>query len=142
MIEGGRFPRAKVMNQTMIDQYLMKGLVNLVEHQAGEYLIGQAARAGAWPTGVNLSDTRVSGGTRNNVPFGIFPYGRTLVTVKKKYGWFHMYLLEQVVIFGWDVSGDGVRMKCLKQALNLVAERRMGGGKDPLRALRKAAEGA
>jgi hypothetical protein len=33
-------------------------------------------------------------------------------------------------------------MKCLKQALNLVAERRMGGGKDPLRALRKAAEGA
>lgn len=142
MVEGGRFPRAKVMNQTMIDQYLMKGVVNLVEHQAGEYVLRQAARAGLWPTGVNLSTTRVNGGVPNNVPFGAFPYSRTILTVKKRLGWFHGYVVEQVICFGWDVSRNEFRIGCLKQALNCIAERRMGGGKDPLQALRRAAEGA
>ena len=35
------YPRAKVMNQTMIDQYLMYGMLDLAQHRAGEYLLGE-----------------------------------------------------------------------------------------------------
>jgi hypothetical protein len=141
MIEGGQIPRAKVMNQMLIDHWLMHGEINLVEHQAGEYLLGQAARAGVWPTGVDLSGTRVQGSVGNYIPANAFPFGRTLILVKKKYGWFHSYLVREVVCFGWDVSKNEFRMDCVKQALNWIAKRRMGGGKDPLRILRTAAEG-
>ena len=46
MIEGGTVPRARVMDQTLIDRYLIDGLLTLQEHQAGEYLLSQAAKAG------------------------------------------------------------------------------------------------
>ena len=66
MIEGGMIPRAKVMDQTLIDRYLMKGLIDLTQHQAGEYLLRQACLAKLWATGVDLSGTRVNGGRKRN----------------------------------------------------------------------------
>ena len=125
----------------MIDRYLMKGLLNLVEHQAGEYLLGQASRAAIWPTGANLSSTRVQHSTGGHDLLRGLPFGRTLSAVKKNFGWFHMYVVHQVVCFDWDVSRDEFRLKCLKDGLTCIAEQRMGGGRDPLRTLRKAAEG-
>ena len=138
MIEGGLVPRARVMNQHMIDQYLMDGKINFGQHMAGEYLLGQAARAGVWPTGVNLSETRVTGAIGNFVPFGAFPFGRTLVTVRKRYGDFHAYLVCEVVVHDWDVSKSTSRMGCLRESLDWISERRMGGGRDPVRLLRRA----
>ena len=37
MIEGGTVPRAKVMDGTVVDRYLMDGLINLQQHMACEY---------------------------------------------------------------------------------------------------------
>ena len=141
MVEGGSFPRSRVMNQMLIDEYLMRQHINLVQHQAGEHLLGQAQRAGIWATGVNLSGTRVTGSRNDFIPFGAFPYGRTIEAIKKKYGWFHQYLVQQVVCFGWDISKDEFRLNCLHEGLDCIAERQLGGGRDPLRALRRAAEG-
>jgi len=42
MIEGGKIPRARLMTQIMIDKYLMRGIIDLIQHQAGEYLYRQA----------------------------------------------------------------------------------------------------
>jgi hypothetical protein len=137
MIEGGMVPRARVMDQTMIDKYLMQGRINLAQHQAGEYLLRQAATARLWPTGVNLSDTRTSGGRRNFVPFGVFPYGRTLVKIKKRYGWFHAYLVGEVVVHDWDVSGDTYKMQCLLEGLDWISQRGIWNS-DPLGPLKKA----
>lgn len=138
MIEGGMIPRARVMDQTMIDRYLMHGLIDLAQHQAGELLLRQAATARLWPTGVDLSDTRTTGGKRNFVPFGVFPYGRTLVRVKKRYGWFHAYLVGEVVVHDWDVSENEYRMQCLKEALDWIARRGGSHSGDLLGPLRKA----
>jgi hypothetical protein len=140
MIEGGMFPRAKVMNQTMIDQYLMYGLLNLAQHRAGEYLLGQAARSGSWPTGVNLSGTHVDGGKKDWSPKSSFGFMRTVKTVEKRYGWFHAWLVVEVVIRDWDVSKFPMRMTCLKQALDWIVEKRMRGSSDPMKRLRIAAK--
>ena len=50
MVEGGTMPRAKVMDQNLIDRYLMDGLLTLGEHQAGEYVLSQAMKAGILPS--------------------------------------------------------------------------------------------
>ncbi len=122
MIEGGQIPRARVMSQIMIDRYLMRGLVNLVQHQAGEYLYRQAGHAGIWPTGVNWKDG-VSGGLHNYVPFGAFPYGRTLSLVERTLGWLHSHVVSGVVCQDWDVSEDELKMRCLLESLDLIADR-------------------
>jgi hypothetical protein len=140
MIEGGMFPRSRVMNQHMIDQYLMHGTLNLAQHKAGEYLLQQAAQSGMWPTGVNLSGIHVDGGKKDWSPRNSFGFVRTLKVIEKKYGWFHSWLVVEVVVRDWDVSKFPMRMTCLKQALDWIMERRMRGGSDPVERLRIAAK--
>lgn len=136
MVEPGNIPRARVMDQHIIDRFLMLGLLSLAQHRAGEYLLKQAADAGMWATGVDLSKTRVTGGKANNVPFRIFPYGRTIALVRRRFGDFHVYVVEEVVCHDWDVSGDEYRMKCLREGLDWISERRMMV--EPLQKLRRA----
>ena len=107
MVTGGQIPRAKVMDQTRIDGYLMRGLLNLTQPRAGEVLLGQAAKAGAWPTGVNWGGS--GGGSGNYVPVAGFSFGGTLAAVQDKYGWFHSYVVKEVVIHDWDVSASDFR---------------------------------
>jgi len=127
MVEGGNVPRAKVMDQMIFDRYLMTGQINLHQHRAAEYLLGQAAKAGIWAKGTNLQGT---GGDKkkDHVPFGMFPLGRTLAIVRKRYGYFHVYLVQEVVCFGWDVSQDEGKMNILREALDWIADRRMSNG--------------
>lgn len=139
MIEGGRYPRAKVMNQHMIDQYLMRGYLNLPQHKAGEYLLGQAAKAGVWASTANMSGTKVQGKKNDFTPSDAFGFIRSIRAVYKRYGWFHSWLVVEVVVRDWDVSDSSMRMICLREALDWIAERRMGGVPDPLRMLKKAA---
>lgn len=136
MVEGGKFPRARVMDQTMIDRYLMRGILNLSQHRAGEMLLGQAAKAGAWPTGANWAGAG-GGGQHDYVPSAGFSFGGTLACVRDKYGFFHAYVVKEVVIHDWDVSGDDFRMGVLKQGLDWIGFRRMGAGVDRLKSLRK-----
>jgi len=132
MIEGGNVPRARVMTQIIIDKYLMRGLIDLIQHQAGEYLYRQAGKAGIWPTGANWKGT--GKGVGNYVPFGAFPYGRTLSLVDRELTWFHSYLVAQVVCQDFDVSEHKLRMKCLLEALDLIAARKL---RSPVRRFKK-----
>jgi len=136
MVEGGKVPRARVMDQTMIDRYLMRGVLNLQQHRAGEYLLLQAARGQAWPTGVDWSSVGSTGGKKDYVPSGGFAFGGTLACVEDKYGFLHAYVVKTVVLHDWDVEGDGLLMGCLKRGLDWVAVRRMGGAGGPLAALK------
>ncbi len=126
MIEGGAIPRARVMDQVMIDRYLMRGLLNLTQHRAGEFLMQQAARAGAWATGCDWSKPGGvgAGGSRGHV--GSLAYGGTLAAVQDKLGWFHMWICREVVIHDYDASKSDFRMDCLRQGLDWIAHRRMG----------------
>ncbi len=126
-IEGGTIPRAQVMDQHLIDRYLMHGLLDKAQHRAGEYLLKQASRAGVWPTGVDLSGSGSHDGLHNYVPFGAFPFGRTIVIVKRRYGDFHAYIVREVVCHEYDISHDDYRMDCLREGLDVIDQRRLRG---------------
>lgn len=136
MIEGGLVPRAKVMDQVLIDAYLMRGLLSLKEHRAGEYLLGQAAKANMWAKGANLLGAG-GGVKKSTVPMGVFPFGRTLVMVKQRWGPYCAYVVKRVVCDNWDVAEKEYDMACLKRGLSHIADVRMGWSSNPLRYLIK-----
>jgi hypothetical protein len=63
-------------------------------------------------------------------------YGRTLDVIEKRYGPYCKYLVEEVVLHNWDVSGDAKKMGVLKEGLDWLSNRRLSGGRNPLRTLR------
>lgn len=136
MVTGGAVPTARVMDQHIVDRYLINGLITLSQHRAAEYLLDQAATAGMWATGIDLSKTRVQSGKPNNVPFRIFPFGRTIAMVRKRFGDFHAYLVQEVVCHDWDIQQKDEMMGCLRESLDWIAERRMTYV--PIRRLQKA----
>jgi hypothetical protein len=136
MVEGGTMPRAKVMDQTLIDRYLMNGLLTLGEHQAGEYLLNQAMKAGIFAKPLRYEVGSGEANPDSMASDALMRYGRTLNLVGKRYGDFAKYLVEEVVIHGWDVSKSKDRLVTLKKGLEWIAERRMAGGRNPTRHLR------
>jgi hypothetical protein len=133
-------PRARVMDQHIADRYLMDGLLSLGQHRAAEYLLDQAAMAGMWATGVDLSKTRVNGGVPNNVPFRIFPFGRSIGLVRKRFGDWHAYLVQEVICHEWDIRKRGEMLDDLRESLDWIGERRMAYA--PIRKLRKVVNGS
>ena len=138
MVEGGLVPRAKVMDQAVIDKYLMKGSLTLAQHQAAELLLGQAAKAGLWAK--SPDPDRPVGGEKSNVPLRIIPMANTLKLVSKKFGEYHAYLVQEVVCHDWDVSGSPDKMKALTDSLQHISNYRMSGGRNPIRHLKVAAD--
>jgi hypothetical protein len=138
-VEPGPVPRATVRDQNLIDRYLEDKLITSRQHHAGEYFLQQAGRAGVWPKGVNWNMSGGDKGRPNYVPFGAFPYGKTLAVVRKRYGEFHAFVLNEVIVHGWDVSHNDFAMTCLKEALDWVADRRMGFRYDPVAGLKTLA---
>ncbi len=135
----GSVARARVLDQHMIDRYLMRGLLTLAQHRAGDFLLQQASRAGLWPTGVNWSGS--GGGTRNNyVPFGVFPFCNTLKLVEDRYGQHHAFVVKRVVVYDWDVAKREALLKCLREALNVISDCKLGRVRNPLRKLQRAAD--
>jgi hypothetical protein len=136
MVEGGTIPRAKVMDQTLIDRYLMDGLLTLQEHQAGEYLMSQAMKAGIFTRPLRYEAGAGESNPDAMASEALMRYGKTLSLVGKRYGDFAKYLVEEVVIHGWDVSPHKERLVTLKKGLGWISERRMAGGKNPVRHLK------
>ena len=80
-----------------------------------------------------------TGGSRAEDPMAsdsLMRFGRTMKLISDRYGPYCKYLVEEVVIHGWDVSQDPKKLKALKEGLSWVAERRMAGGRNPVRHLR------
>ncbi len=138
MVEGGTVPRAKVMDQSLIDRYLMDGLLTLQEHQAGEYVMGQALKAGLYTKPLNYEAGSGEASPDSVASEALMRYGRTLDLVGRRFGPYAKYLVEEVVIHGWDISDNSNRLKGLKKSLAWISERRMMGGKDPLRHMQKS----
>ena len=138
MVEGGTVPRAKVMDQSLIDRYLMDGLLTLQEHQAGEYVMGQAVKAGLYTKPLNYEAGSGEANPDSMASEALMKYGRTLDLVGRRFGPYAKYLVEEVVIHGWDISDNSNRLKGLKKSLAWISERRMMGGKNPMRHMQKS----
>ena len=136
LVEGGPVPRAKVMDQNLIDRYLMDGLLSLQEHQAAEYVLNQAVQAGLFTKPLRYEAS--SGGSASDpmANESLERFGRTLRLVKKTLGAYHKAILQEVVLNDWDISVNPDRLRVLKESLQVISERRMSGGKNPMRHLK------
>jgi hypothetical protein len=137
MIEGGKMPRAKVMDQLVVDRMLMNGLLTLQEHQAAEYILSQAASAGVYAKPLNYEPKSSGGMSKNGLESDqLMRYSRTIGLITKRFGDYAKYLVEEVVLHNWDVSDSPDKLKVLKKGLSWVADRRMAGGRNPVRHIR------
>jgi len=138
MVEGGTMPRAKVMDQTLIDRYLMDGLISLSQHQAAEYIMSQALQAGLYTKPLSSEPSSGERAKDAIATESLMRYGRTLDLISKRFGPYHKYLVEEVVLHGWDVSLDAKKMGTLKEGLDWISDRRLAGGRNPLKRLRES----
>lgn len=137
MVEGGKMPRAKVMDQVVVDRMLMDGLLTLQQHQAAEYLMNQAAQAGVYTKPLNYEPRSSGGESKSGLESDkLMRYSRTIGLVTKRFGHYASYLVEEVVLHNWDVSDNPDKLKILKQGLDWIADRRMAGGRNPVRHIR------
>jgi hypothetical protein len=137
MIEGGQVPRAKVMDQTMIDRYLMDEVLDITQFRAGELVLQQAGNACMWPKGARL-DGAGGGEPGSTVPFGAIPLGNTLKLVRDRFGKFHEWLVVRVVIHNCDVRDDQSGLNKLRRSLDHIAVMKMGPGpRNPLARIRR-----
>ena len=141
MVEGGNAPRAKVMDQIVIDNYLIDGILTLAQHQAGEYILSQAVKAGIYTRPLNYSEPSSGGGKKGNISDYLLRYGNTMSLITQRYGQYASYLTEEVVCHNWDVSEDGGKVRVLKDSLDLIVNMRMAGGRNPMRHIKKRCDG-
>lgn len=136
MVEGGKMPRAKVMDQLVVDRMLMNGILTLQQHQAAEYLMNQAAKAGIFAKPLNYEPRASGGQSKNGLESDhLMRYSRTIKLVTRRFGHYAKYIVEEVVLHGLDVSESPDKLKVLKQGLDWIADRRMAGGRNPVRHL-------
>ncbi len=133
MIEGGTVPRAKVMDGTVVDRYLMDGLINLQQHMACEYLLERAVKAGVYTRGIDNTMPSCFSAHTSRVPTGIEPYRKLIRALIKKFGESQAKLVDRVVLENWDVSGCQDKMTLLTGALDFIVDSRMGGSRNTLR---------
>lgn len=138
MVEGGKMPRAKVMDQLVVDRMLMDGILTLQQHQAAEYILNQASQAGIYTKPLSYepkaSGAPSKGGLESDQ---LMRYSRTINLVTNRFGHYAKYLVEEVVLHNMDVSSNPEKLKILKECLDWVADRRMAGGRNPMRHLRR-----
>jgi hypothetical protein len=114
MIEGGKYPRSKVMDQHVFDRYLMEGIITLTHHRAAEVLLGMAAKADMWARGVNM-DGVYTGISKSKVPFGVVPFGNALRKIRNECGRSHYEITRAVILRNKDV-------RVLPKGINLFTD--------------------
>lgn len=127
-------PRAIVMDQLVIDKYLMEGVITLAQYRSAEFLINMAARAGMWAKGIDTSDTYSDVPKKTKDMFRMMPLGDALSKIKRDCG-SARYQAAKVVIFNdYDIrKRDGLRF--FTEAMDYVANNIMLHHKNPLRHL-------
>jgi hypothetical protein len=91
-----------------LDQYLADDLLTPTQHRAGKYLYEK-----------NTEDELV--------------YRQSIRLIRRRYGELTAYVVQEVVVHGWDVSGKEGYFDMLKEGLQWIADQRMkvsGGGQD------------
>jgi hypothetical protein len=87
IIDGGLITTAKVINQNLLDLLLDLALIEMREHLAGEYVLGQCVKAGIHVRGSACDGMPLGGKANHSNHFnGMMPLRQTLKLVKKKCG--------------------------------------------------------
>jgi parallel beta-helix repeat protein len=135
MIEGGAYPRGKVLDQLIFDRYLMEGLITLAQHRSAEFLLNMAARAGVWATGARLDGVYTDTPKQSKVFFGMMPFGNALTKIRDECGECHYRFTKAVIIDNNDVRSNNEGIKLFSDSMEFVNNNIVFFHKNPLRHL-------
>lgn len=135
MVEGGKYPRSKVMDQYIFDRYLMEGIITLTHHRAAEVMLSMAAKAGMWAKGVNM-DSVYTGNSKSKVPFGMVPFGNALNKIQQEYGKPHTEVTKAVILNNKDVRILPKGIDMFADSMEFVNNNIIFFHKNPLRHLK------
>lgn len=135
MVEGGKYPRARVMDQHIFDRYLMEGIITLTHHRAAEVLLGMAAKAGIWARGVNL-DGVYSGHSKSKIPFGMVPFGNALKRIREECGEDHHEITKAVILRNRDIKPLPKGIEVFSDSMEFVNNNIIFFHRNPLRHLK------
>lgn len=123
MIEGGVIPRAKVMDQLIIDRLLMNGRINLSQHMAAELFLSQAERACINVRAQKYDSIPVGNSRKDSYSNGYGAFSKTVSLVKNGLGIEYARVLYDCLILN-QLSENKFRL--LTDSLDLIFNRRMG----------------
>jgi hypothetical protein len=132
MVEGGSYPRSRVMDQMIFDRYLMEGLIDLSQHRASEYLLSMATIAGMWATGADLTGV-YSKGSKGTVPTRVMPLGNALKKIRKDCGCDCYGMTVAVIVHNYDIRKRDKGMLLFKLSMSYVSNNILAFHKNPLR---------
>jgi hypothetical protein len=122
MIEGGTIPRAKVMDQLIIDRLLMQGRITLAQHMAAEMFLGQAERASVNVRAQKYDALPVGNGRKDNYSNGYGAFSKTMSLVKGLLSIEHARVLFDCLISNKLVE-DNFDKLC--ESLDVIVNRRL-----------------
>lgn len=123
MIEGGIIPRAKVMDQLIIDRLLMNGRIDLSQHMAAELFLSQAERACINVRAQKYDSIPVGNSRKDSYSNGYGAFSKTVSLVKNSLGIEYARVLYDCLILN-QLSENKFRL--LTDSLDLIFNRRMG----------------
>jgi hypothetical protein len=135
MVESGHAPKAKVLDQIILDAMLMDDLIDIPQHQAGEYLLAQALEAGMYTKPLRYQPSVSGGNPGTIVSNNIMRFAKTVRLIEQHSGKMCREVVEQVVVKNKPIPGD--QIENLKAGLQVIVLFRLSGGKDPVRRLKK-----
>jgi len=135
MVEGGAYPRSRIMDQMIFDRYLMEGIITLPQHRSAEFLLSMAAKANMWAKGAKIDGIPPDGRKESKTLFGMMPLGDALSKIRSQCGETHYELTKAVILSNHDVrqKKNGIRLFSL--AMDYVGDNVMHFYKNPLRHL-------
>ena len=122
MIEGGTIPRARVMDQLIVDRLLMDGRLTLRQHMAAELFLSQAERACIHIRAQKYDSIPAGNGRKDNFGNGYGAFSKTVNLVKKALSVEHARVLYDCLISN-DFAEKNYSL--LVDSLDLILNRRM-----------------
>ena len=98
VVEAGIVPRARAMDQCVIDVLLLGDLITIRQHQAAEYFMDICAKSQMYVHSYSYDSIRASTGTVRKDKVYYFPYSRLIKSINKKLSIDHTKVLHDVVI--------------------------------------------
>ena len=118
MVEAGIVPRARAMDQCVVDVLLLGELITIQQHQAAEYFMDICAKSQMYIPSLSYDSTPVSGTVRKDKVY-YFPYSRLIKSINKKLSFDHSKVLHDVVIE--DIYPER-SMDKLEECLDFISE--------------------
>jgi|TARA_R110002020_G_scaffold92417_1_gene223802 hypothetical protein len=118
--QDGIMPKAKAMDQCVVDVLLLNELISIRQHQAAEYFMDICAKSQMYVRSQGYDSLPSSGAIKKDKVY-YFPYSRLIKSINKKLSLDHAKVLHDVVI--QDIYPES-NMAKLEECLNFISDTR------------------